>query len=187
MFWIAFVVALAIHIGAVALAKNKLPVVQQEQFTGVDGIIDVPEPEPAPLEQSLIPSRLEQIHPDQEVFREENYAASPVRRHHGGRPTSLTRGTTPLVARWMKAMISYAPRPVYPYQARRQRLTGSGVALIIVDQTSGAVTDVSMTQSCGHPMLDTATLDALRRWRFKAGSATNVQVPITYTLTGAWY
>jgi hypothetical protein len=42
----------------------------------------------------------------------------------------------------VKAKVTYAPRPVYPYEARRQRVTGSGVALLTVDQTSGTVTDV---------------------------------------------
>jgi TonB family protein len=89
--------------------------------------------------------------------------------------------------RSIKAMVSYAPRPVYPYEARRQRLRGSGVALLTVDQTSGAVTDVVMVQSCGNAILDNSTRDALRRWRFKLGSVTMVQVPVTYTLMGASY
>jgi len=84
-------------------------------------------------------------------------------------------------------MVAYAPRPVYPYEARRQRVTGSGVALLTIDQTSGTVTNVIMTQSCGNAILDKSTLDALPRWRFKTGSATRVQVPITYTLMGASY
>jgi TonB family protein len=89
--------------------------------------------------------------------------------------------------RSVKATLAYAPRPVYPYEARRQRLTGSGVALLSVDQNSGTVTDVVMTQSCGNAILDNSTLDALRRWRFKPGSAAKVQVPITYTLMGVSY
>jgi protein TonB len=84
-------------------------------------------------------------------------------------------------------MVAYAPPPVYPYEARRQRVTGSGVALLTVDQTSGTVTDVLMTQSCGNTILDNSTLDALRRWRFRPWSVTKVQVPITYTLMGVSY
>jgi protein TonB len=89
--------------------------------------------------------------------------------------------------RSVKAMVAYAPRPVYPYEARRQRVTGAGVALLTVDQTLGTVTDVLMVQSCGNAILDNSTLDALRRWRFKPGSAARVQVPITYTLMGVSY
>jgi TonB family protein len=84
-------------------------------------------------------------------------------------------------------MVAYAPRPVYPYEARRQRITGSGVALLTVDRTLGTVTDVLIAQSCGSAILDNSTLDALRRWRFKPESVTQVRVPITYTLMGASY
>lgn len=87
----------------------------------------------------------------------------------------------------VKALVMYAPRPVYPYEARRQRMTGSGIALLAVDPAVGNVTSVRMTQSCGNVILDNATLEALRRWRFKPGSVLTVQVPITYTLTGASY
>ena len=76
-------------------------------------------------------------------------------------------------------MVAYAPRPVYPDEARRQRVTGSGIALVTLDQISGTVTDVLMTQSTGNAILDNPTLDALRRWRFKPGNVTKVQVPIT--------
>jgi TonB family protein len=81
----------------------------------------------------------------------------------------------------------YAPRPVYPYEARRQRITGSGIALLTVASADGNVVDVRMAQSCGSVILDNATHDAFRRWHFKPGSVERVQVPITYTLTGASY
>ena len=189
LFWIAFVSALAIHIGAVALAKTKSPITRLEHLTApadVD-IVDVAEPEPALLEGSVTPPPIEEIHPDQDVFREENFTPLPVRAPQKSRPPSLVRGTPTTSLRSVKAMVVFAPRPVYPYEARRQRVTGSGVALLTIDQTSGTVTDVLMTQSCGNVILDSSTRDALRRWRFKPGTAASVQVPITYTITGASY
>jgi len=189
LFWIAFVSALAIHIGAVALAKTKSPIAKVENFalaTAVD-LVDVFEAEPAPPEESVTPPPLEQIQPDQESFPEENHTPPPIRAYRNARPPSLARGTTTTSLRSVKAMVAYAPRPVYPYEARRQRVTGSGVALLTIDQTSGTVTNVIMTQSCGNALLDKSTLDAFRRWRFKTGSATRLQVPITYTLMGASY
>jgi TonB family protein len=189
LFWIAFVSALAIHIGAVALAKTKSPIAQVENFapaTAVD-LVDVFEAEPGPPEESVTPPPLEQIQPDQESFPDENHTPPPIRAYRNARPPSLARGTTTTSLRSVKAMVAYAPRPVYPYEARRQRVTGSGVALLTIDQTSGTVTNVIMTQSCGNALLDKSTLDAFRRWRFKTGSATRVQVPITYTLMGASY
>jgi protein TonB len=187
VFWIAFVSAIAIHVGAVALAKTKSPTAL-EHFTppGDVEIIDASEPEPA-LEEPATPPSLEEIHPDQDSFPEENHKRSPVRAYRKARPPSLVRGSTTTSLRSVKAMMAYAPRPVYPYEARRQRVTGSGVALLTIDQTSGTVTNVLMTQSCGNAILDNSTLDALRRWRFKPGSVTRVQVPITYTLMGVSY
>jgi TonB family protein len=188
IFWIAFMSALAIHVGAVALAKTKSPPATLEDFNppGDVELVDTAEPEPALLEESATPPPLEQIPQDQDIFREENLTPPPVRAHRKTRPGSLVRGTTASL-RSVKAMVAYAPRPVYPYEARRQRVTGSGLALLTIDQTSGTVTDVLMTQSCGNVILDNSTRDALRRWRFRPGSVTKVQVPITYTLMGVSY
>ena len=188
IFWIAFISALAIHLGAVALAKTKSPPITLEVFTLLDDLdlVDTAEPEPAVLEESATPPPLEQIPPDQDIFPEESLTPPPVRAHRQARPASLFRGTTVSLLS-VKAMVAYAPRPVYPYEARRQRVTGAGVAFLTVDQTLGTVTDVLMAQSCGNAILDNSTLDALRRWRFKPGSAARVQVPITYTLMGVSY
>jgi protein TonB len=189
IFWIAFMTALAIHLGAVALAKTKSPTRKLEDFSPpADAVlVDIAEPASALPEESVTPPPLEQIHPDQDNFREENLTTPPpVRAHQRARPTPFVTATTASL-RAVKAMVAYAPRPVYPYEARRQRLTGSGVALLTVDRSSGSVTEVIMTQSCGSAILDNSTLDALRRWRFKPASVPRVRVPITYTLMGASY
>jgi len=186
-FWIAFMSALAIHVGAVALAKTKLPTAKPEDFNPPGNVELIDAAEPAPVwEESVTPPRLEQIHPDQDSFPEENRKPPPVRPYRKARPAPFVRGTTASL-RTVKAMVAYAPRPVYPYEARRQRITGSGVALLTVDRALGTVTDVLMAQSCGSAILDDSTLDALRRWRFKPGTVPKVQVPITYTLMGASY
>jgi TonB family protein len=188
IFWIAFMSALAIHLGAVALAKTKSPSAKLQDVSPLPDVevVDTAEPEPALLEQSAPPPPLEQIHPDQDRFQEENLTPPPIRAHRKARPPYLIGGTTASL-RSVKAKVAYAPRPVYPYEARRQRVTGSGIALLTVDQTSGTVTDVRMAQSCGNVILDNSTLDALRRWRFKPGGVTQVEVPITYTLMGVSY
>jgi len=183
IFWIAFVSAIAIHLGAVALAITKSPTTTPEHFTpGGDVEIDASEPEPA-LEEPATPPPLEEVNPDQDSFQEGNHKPLPIRAYR----KVLVRGTTATSLGSVKTVVAYAPRPVYPYEARRQRVIGSGVALLTIDQTSGSVTSVLMIQSCGNAILDNSTLDALRRWRFKPGSATKVQVPITYTLMGVLF
>jgi len=180
--------ALAIHLGAVALAKTKSPSIKLQDVSPLPDVevVDTAEPEAALLEESAPPPPLEQIHPDQDSFQEKNLMPPPIRAHRKPRPPSLIGGTTASL-RSVKAKVAYAPRPVYPYEARRQRVTGSGIALLTVDQTSGTVTDVRMAQSCGNVILDNSTLYALRTWRFKPGGVTQVEVPITYTLMGVSY
>jgi TonB family protein len=80
-----------------------------------------------------------------------------------------------------------APRPEYPYEARRQKITGSGVVTMTVDSITGKVRGVSMVKSTGNLFLDNAALSGFRRWRFKPGTASSVTCPITFTLVGPSY
>ena len=86
-----------------------------------------------------------------------------------------------------KAAAIFAPKPEYPYEARARRLMGSGVCVVTVDSATGNVTDATMAQSIGNPILDNSALSAFRRWRFKPGSVARAKIPVTYTMTGASY
>lgn len=80
-----------------------------------------------------------------------------------------------------------APRPEYPYEARRQKITGDGIALLTIDPNSGEVIDTMMSKSTGNSLLDSAARAGLSRWRFKPGTVSSVICPITFTLTGVAY
>jgi TonB family protein len=186
-FWIAFACAAAIHVGAVVLAKSKSEKIALQDFKppGIDVVMIDSDPEQEPTEELVAPAPPEQLSPNEEVFPQENSTPAPIRPRKKMPTASLIRGTpTPFGS--VKAMVMYAPRPVYPYEARRQRITGSGIALT-VDPAFGKVTGVRMAQSCGSVILDNATLDAFRRWRLRPGTPSSVQVPITYPLMGASY
>jgi TonB family protein len=45
---------------------------------------------------------------------------------------------------------------------------------------SGNVTSATMAKSTGNALLDKITTDTFGRWRFKSGTISQVQVPITY-------
>jgi TonB family protein len=77
-----------------------------------------------------------------------------------------------------------APRPNYPYEARRAKQTGSGKFIITFDD-SGNATDVSAAQSTGSPILDQTSINTFMRWKCNPGAYHKVSVPITYTLSGA--
>jgi TonB family protein len=188
MLWIAFACAAGIHLGAVVLAKSKSEKNTVQELTPLEAdvqIIDA-QPQPESAQELITPPPLDQIRPDEDVFVEENRTRPPVHARKKARAVSLVKSTTALFGS-VKALVMYAPRPAYPYEARRQRITGSGIALLTVDPTNGEVTDTKMVQSCGSVILDNAALDAFRRWRFKRGASGSVRVPITYTLMGASY
>lgn len=192
MIWVAFGFALTIHLAAVALGENKSK--RLSLFFGIesdDVVLGTIDPLPQPTEQDIVSSP-EQNPPEDREFIEENATARPIRsrkkvpiapvaRSIGvGRSAVMRSGS-------VKAVTLYAPRPGYPYSARRSGLMGSGVAELTLNSASGEVIDARMSQSTGSAILDNTTVEALRRWRFRPGVPSNVAVPITYTLTGVSY
>jgi TonB family protein len=137
--------------------------------TPPDPDIDVPQPATVPTADFVEPQQVR--HPNQQP-------STPIRR------PGQTR--VPAVAN-AKAFAITAPRPDYPYEARSRHLTGTGVAVISVDSSSGMAIDAAMEQSIGNPILDNSAISAFRRWRFKPGTPPRVRIPITFMLTGAQY
>ncbi len=136
---------------------------------------DIPIQEPPP-----IPDVEPEFHEEKPPPPKTNRPAGPVKAPQGVTGTMSISGA--------KAVAIFAPKPDYPYEARSRHQTGSGVAVLSVDTASGNVTDASMAQSIGSPILDNATVSTFRRWRFRPGAcAPKVKVPITFTMTGASY
>ena len=96
------------------------------------------------------------------------------------RKASEPPAATPTSLSAAKAMAISAPLPHYPYEARRAHITGDGVCVMSVDTTSGRVTSAMMAQSTGSAVLDKITTDTFEQWRFKPGTVSEVEVPITY-------
>jgi len=189
-FWGALGAALAIHLGSVVIAgmKPKQEAVDLSQIptATVEAMLqpedqptpppeDIPIPEPPP-----IPEVAPEFHEEKPPPPKTNKPAGPVKAPQGVTGTMSISGA--------KAVAIFAPKPEYPYEARSRHQVGSGVAVLSVDTASGSVTDASMGQSIGSPILDNATVSTFRRWRFQPGKcAPKVKVPITYTMTGASY
>lgn len=187
--------AALIHFAAIALASihqheqtsdlppgdDSFPPITLESESPTDNPTPPPDvvdpPTPSPTDESLVP--------------EERPTPAPVRRQTTRLTTpivnarSTTIGSTSLSSARVSALS--APRLEYPYEARRQRITGSGTVAMTVDPVNGNVTSVAMETSTGSPVLDNAAITGFRRWRFKPGTVSRVKSPITYTLTGAAY
>ena len=191
---LALTSAVLIHVGAVALAELRPaqtatePPTTDDAWVVIETIEDAQPPPPTQEEDPPVaPPPLPESAND---FIDEATPTPRPRRPITTTPP-LVRPPSGATARAptdpARAFALSAPRPEYPYEARRQRLTGSGLAVLTIDPRSGAVLNVTMARSTGSAVLDNATISGLRRWRFKAGTASPVQTPITYTLTGATY
>ena len=188
----AFAAAVLIHFAAIAIA-NAHRNTKTEEPSGSDlPVIDLIEPPSQTDEQpSAVDDQASTPAPTEELFPEERPTLPPVRRQTTRsirpvvKPTHGTPGSLSLSSARVFALS--APRPEYPYEARRSKVTGNGIAVMAVDPANGVVTDVMMTQSTGSPVLDNAAIAGFRRWRFKPGTASQVKVPITFTMSGAMY
>lgn len=194
LIWVAFACAIAIHLTAIVLAENRSRVVLTDFGSFESDVIGTIDDQPALPQEPETVSPPEQVLPvtDQDAFPEENAKPSPVRPRKKKPVSPVVRsigaGTgRPLLAGSVKALTLYAPRPAYPCEARRGGITGSGIAQLTVNPEVGNVIDARMAETTGSVFLDNSTLETLRRWRFKTGVASNIQVPITYTLTGVSY
>src|SRR5437764_6700187 len=191
----AFAGALAVHGIAVALAFHKEPPpvdVSDIPTATIEATLDQPpadEPTPPP-EDIPIP----EVPPPPEIQPEfhEEQTPPPQKKVSPKAPIKAPQVAGPkppgmMSASQGKANAISAPRPEYPYEARSRHITGSGVCVVTVDTGSGNVTDATMAQSIGNPILDNSAVSAFKRWRFKPGSVSKVKIPITFTMTGASY
>jgi protein TonB len=190
---IAFGAAALIHFTAIALAAIHKDTRIAEpslgsEFTDIDIIATVapaeqPTPPPIGPEASPIPAT-------ESPFHEATATPPPVRRQANKLAAPIVKasnGAASVTLSSARVLALSAPRPEYPYEARRQKITGNGVVAMTVDSLTGSVSDVWMWQSTGSPVLDNAAVAAFRRWRFKPGTVSRVKSPITFTMSGAQY
>jgi TonB family protein len=150
----------------------------EEQPTPPPEDIPIPEAPPMPTE---IPEFHEESTPPPK--QQKPAKAAPIKAPQAG--IAKPAGTMSITG--AKALAISAPKPEYPYEARSRHIMGSGVCVVSVDVSTGAVTDASMAQSLGNPILDNSATSAFRRWRFKPGTVAKVKIPITFTMSGASY
>jgi protein TonB len=186
--------AALLHLTAIALASvcpreriGEIPSSPEDPEVVFDFSPPVANPTPPPDTVAPTPSQdtadklFAEEHPTPPpIPRQDKKPVAPIVKISNTGPGSLSLSSAKIVA-------LSAPRLEYPYEARRQRITGSGIVAITVDPATGIVTEVSMWQSTGSPYLDNAAITGFRRWRFKPGTAFRIKTPITYTLTGAAY
>ena len=83
----------------------------------------------------------------------------------------------------LRALV-YAPKPEYPYKARALNIEGSGRFRALVNPETGAVSEVIVTKTTGHRVLDDAVVLTLRKWRLKPHTFKEFDVPINFSMSG---
>ena len=146
--------------------------------------------EPNPSTGSMPPSKKPAPTMEQASAAEEpEVVAAPAEKKHRlrkrPRPAVQHEAATisapvPVSLSVAQSMAITAPLPEYPYEAKRRNLTGSGICVVTVDNATGTVTNATMSQSTGSPLLDKLTLQTFKSWRFKPGTVSQVRVPISY-------
>lgn len=98
----------------------------------------------------------------------------------GAPPKSPPSNAEPL--NW-RAFIVFAPYPDYPYEARIQRMIGSGVFLITF-RPDGHAEKAEILQSTGYSLLDSSALQAFQKWRaINNPPFLQAKVPVTFTMS----
>jgi protein TonB len=83
---------------------------------------------------------------------------------------SRESGATGAITQHARPQGGYQVRPSYPLTARRKSIQGTTLLKVHV-LIDGRVGDVVVQESAGHPDLDQAAADAVRRWRFEPARA----------------
>ena len=133
------------------------PIEPTEQLAPPNDFYDTPEPTPRRLQKPIKPIR-------------------PMRPVATAPRSSGTNG---------KLFAILSPRPVYPYEARRNHVTGSGAVVLNVDSSTGTVLSAAISETSGSAMLDNSAVSAFRHWRFRTGTPSKVRIPFTFTMFGA--
>ena len=112
----------------------------------------------------------------------------PEKKHRARRPprpavqpeAATISAPVPVSLSVAQSMAISAPLPEYTYEMKRRNLSGNGVCVVTVDPATGTVTNATMFQSTGNPLLDKLTIQTFKSWRFKPGTVSEVRVPISY-------
>jgi periplasmic protein TonB len=196
--------AMALNLAVIMMATRpitpaQLAVVSQLTPASLIRIIDPPAvlPPPAPVELKPLPHpptlprarlRPTPVNPPAVVPTEDGHVAVPPI----STPTLLPSDTTPgtaIAAPPIEASLAYRVAPLhFPAQARQQRMHGTVLLRVLVDET-GKPLQVTVEQGSGYTLLDRSARDqVLAGWRFQPamvnGQAVRAwaRVPVSFQL-----
>ena len=137
--------------------------------------ISLPLPKTAPSERAVTVPQAPQVR-QEPAAREESVAApAPV----AAAAQSSAPAAAPVIPPRSDASHLNNPPPAYPVLSRR--LSEQGRVLVdVYILPDGRVGEIKLRQSSGYPLLDSAALDAVRRWRYVPARRGNDAIPFWY-------
>jgi TonB family protein len=171
-----------------ALVPEQMPAAEEEPAQIAP--VEEKKPEPNRSTASMPPSQkpAPTIEPAPPAEEPEVVAAPAEKKHRSRRrprpavqpePASIS-APVPMSLSVAQSMAISAPLPEYTYEMKRRNLAGSGVCVVTVDPATGTVTNATMFQGTGSPLLDKLTTQTFKSWRFKPGTVSQVRLPISY-------
>jgi TonB family protein len=82
-------------------------------------------------------------------------------------------------AAWMRDL-AYTRRPSFPFGDARSGYQGVGIFRLTIEPGTGGTSKVAILRSTGHVSFDRSALLALKLWRWKPGTWTQVDVPVFF-------
>jgi TonB family C-terminal domain len=92
------------------------------------------------------------------------------------------KGPASVQGDFARPLAIYAPRAIYPLEARERRITGTGVFFLRVNVETGLVTQVACVRTTGSPILDNAATSAFWQWHFRPHKVSGIRIPITFAM-----
>ena len=181
---------------AVVTAPNQdTAPVPEQPLAAEEGPTQIAQPEEKRSEpngsSASVPPRHKPVAPTEHASPAEEPVVTvvpPEKRHRARRPPrpamqpepATISAPVPVSLSVAQSMAITAPLPDYTYEMKRRNLAGSGTCIVTVDTATGTVTNATMFQSTGSPLLDKLTIQTFKSWRFKPGSVSEVRIPISY-------
>jgi periplasmic protein TonB len=161
------VIAVAIHLLLIYVVATSLGIVKVPNFVKPMEAVIIDSPQ-EPQKFEPVETKPDLAKPDLQV--EQTIPEIPVEVPIEEAPPAeavTTSPAPPAPAEVASLSVKNRVDPPYPAQSRRAGEEGTVTVRVLVDP-NGRPSDVSVAQSSGHPRLDQAAMEAIKKWRFAA-------------------
>jgi len=86
-----------------------------------------------------------------------------------------------------RGLLIKAVRPEYYWEARVRHRAGSGVFDLSFDYETGHLREIHVVRALPDPIMQKATIDALKQWQAKPRSIHVLRLPVKFLSSRSWF